>query len=203
MTKNTKVVCIIESLLINHRFFVEMDGKHSRWRAQKNSLPWGLVLTPMLFNINTNDHLTFNNIRRFIYAAERLWNHREAPCRCLENHGYYRSWFLNANLGKTQVCAFHLNNHAATRKSESREKGKKINNTPHPMYLNITHNITPSFKEHVTKLRKKVSARNNLLFNLASSVWGTDHNTLKQTALALYYSTAEYCTTVWGGYSMP
>ena len=37
--KNKHTVRIIESLLSNRRFFVEMDGKQSRWRCQKNELP--------------------------------------------------------------------------------------------------------------------------------------------------------------------
>ena len=64
------MVRIIETLLSNRRFFVEMEGRKSRWRNQKNGLPQGSVLSPMLFNIYTNDQPTFNNIRRFIYADD-------------------------------------------------------------------------------------------------------------------------------------
>ena len=66
MTKNRNTVNIIRSLLCNRRFFVEMDGKKSRWRTQKNGLPQGSVLAPTLFNIYTNDQPSFPKIRRFI-----------------------------------------------------------------------------------------------------------------------------------------
>ena len=66
------------------------------------------------------------------------------------------------------------------------------------MYLGVTLDRTLSFKEHTNKLRKKLSSRNNLLGKLANSSWGADPKTLKQTALALCYSTAEYCAPVWG-----
>ncbi len=47
-----------------------MDGKHSRWRLQKNGLSQGSVLAPKLFNIYTNDQSEFDNIWRFIYADD-------------------------------------------------------------------------------------------------------------------------------------
>ena len=39
MIKNNKVVDILRSILQNRRFFVEIDGKQSRWWIQKNGLP--------------------------------------------------------------------------------------------------------------------------------------------------------------------
>ena len=70
MIKNKAIVNILRSLLSNRRFFVEMDGRKSRWRTQKNGLPQGSVLAPTLFNIYTNDQPEFPNIRRFIYADD-------------------------------------------------------------------------------------------------------------------------------------
>ncbi|KAK4322964.1 hypothetical protein Pmani_006315 [Petrolisthes manimaculis] len=54
-----------------------------------------------------------------------------------------------------------------------------------------------SFKQHVEQLKKKLSSRNSLLSKLASSQWGADLATLKQSVLALCYSTAEYCDPIW------
>ena len=67
---NTKIVKMIQSLLVNRCFFVEMYSKKSRCRTQKNSLPQGSVMAPPLFNIYTNKEPEFNNIRRFIYADD-------------------------------------------------------------------------------------------------------------------------------------
>jgi hypothetical protein len=39
MTHDYNFVKIIKTLLSNRRFFVTPDGKNSRWRNSKNSLP--------------------------------------------------------------------------------------------------------------------------------------------------------------------
>ena len=44
----------------------------------------------------------------------------------------------------------------------------------------------------------KVSTRNNLLTKLATSKWGANPSTIRQTALELSYSTDEYAAPVWG-----
>ena len=43
----------------------------------------------------------------------------------------------------------------------------------------------------------KVTTRNNMLKKLANSKWGTNARTIRTTALALCYSTAEYAAPVW------
>ncbi|UYV82846.1 ERCC2 [Cordylochernes scorpioides] len=58
---------------------------------------------------------------------------------------------------------------------------------------------TLTFKTHLTKLKGKLSSRNNILHKLAGSSWGSDANTLRTSALALIFSTAEYCAPVWEG----
>ena len=74
---------------------------------------------------------------------------------------------------------------------------QRLENTPYPVYLGITLDRTLSFKTHIDKLRKKISPRNNLVNMLANSSWGADPHTLRTTALALCYSTAEYSAAVW------
>jgi len=49
----------------------------------------------------------------------------------------------------------------------------------------------------LTKTAGKLKNRNNLLMKLAGSTWGASANTLRSSALALWYSVAEYCAPVW------
>ena len=47
------------------------------------------------------------------------------------------------------------------------------------------------------KVKGKTAARNNILKKLSNTKWGTSPSTIKTTALALSYSTAEYACPVW------
>ncbi|UYV60966.1 hypothetical protein LAZ67_1002937 [Cordylochernes scorpioides] len=75
----------------------------------------------------------------------------------------------------------------------------QITHSEHPKYLGIHLDRTLTFKTHLTKLKGKLSSRNNILHKLAGSSWGSDANTLRTSALALIFSTAEYCAPVWEG----
>ena len=61
----------------------------------------------------------------------------------------------------------------------------------------MTLDRTLSFAQHTKNVKAKVAARNSLLGKLANSNWGADPKTLRTTALALSYSSAEYCSAVW------
>ena len=52
-------------------------------------------------------------------------------------------------------------------------------------------------KQHILNTKMKVATHNNLLKKLASSKWGTNARTIRTTALALCYFTAEYAAPVW------
>ena len=144
MIKNKNIVNILRSLLSNRRFFVEMDGRKSRWRLQKNGLPQGSVLAPTLFNIYTNDQPEFTDIRRFIYADDLCLATQSTDFETIEKRltdaltqltEYYRSNCLNANPGKTQVCAFHLKNHLASRKLKIQWNSQELQCNNYPVNL--------------------------------------------------------------------
>ena len=61
----------------------------------------------------------------------------------------------------------------------------------------MTLDRTLSFAKHAQNVKAKVASRNNLLGKLANSTWGADPKTLRTTAMALCYSSAEYASPVW------
>ena len=70
MTRDYRLMCMIRTILKNRRFFVELGGKRSRWRSQRNGLPQGSVLAPLLFNVYTNDQPIHPGTRSFVYADD-------------------------------------------------------------------------------------------------------------------------------------
>ena len=63
-------MCMIRTLLENRRFFVELGGERGRCRSQRNCLPQGSVLAPLLFNVCTDDQSIHPGTRRFVYADD-------------------------------------------------------------------------------------------------------------------------------------
>lgn len=124
LTKDNTLTRTINTLLRNRRYCVELEGKVSRWRIQKNGLPQGSVLAPTLFNIYTNDQpiLTQAGVKHFIYADDTalaaqgdtfqdVESTLEESLRVLSD--YYDENFLKPNPSKIQVCDFHLKNREA------------------------------------------------------------------------------------------
>ena len=197
---------LIRTMLESRHFFVVLNGKKSRWRRQRNGLPQGSVLAPMLLNIYTNDQPIHADTRSFIYADDLFiasqgndFNNIEASLTSALSTmtTYYDTNQLSANPSKTQVCAFHLRNREAKRELNVVWNGIILSNTTTPVYLGIHLARTLCYKTHIEKTKMKVNARNNIIRKLANSKWRCKATTLRPSCLALCYSVAEYTCPVW------
>jgi hypothetical protein len=110
---------------------------------------------------------------------------------------FFEKWCLQPSATKTVSSVFHLNNANANRELCILLSGQQIKHDPTPTYLGVTLDRSLTFYNHQKKTAAKLSTRNNLLRKLAGSTSGSSAQTLKTSALALCYSTAEYCAPVW------
>jgi hypothetical protein len=75
--------------------------------------------------------------------------------------------------------------------------GTRISNDDFPRYLEVKLDRTLIYKQHLETLTDKLKTRNNIIFKLAGTSWECNANILRISALALVYSTAEYCALTW------
>ena len=176
---------LIASLLSQRHFRVFIGNQVSRKRKLKNGLPQGSVglLVPSFFNVYISD----------LPRTESL------------KSGYADDWTL-ATQSKTfshvestlSLDIEHLNEYFDYRKLDVTWNGLELDHYPNPIYLGVTLDRTLSFKQHALKPNAKVNTRNNLLRKLTNSRWGAHPATVRTTALALCFSTAEYACSSWG-----
>lgn len=199
------VLNLIKSMLGPRLIKVMLGAKESRFKMVKNGLPQGSVLAPLLFNAYTSD-LPATRAEKFVYADDLALAYQGKKFQegedMLTNDlhvlgAYYKKWRLCPNPSKTEVTAFHLTNCLASKELRVTFGGERVSHNFTPKYLGVTLDRALTFREHLEASAQKVKTRVNLVGRLAGTTWGARADVLRTSALALVYSTAEYCAPVW------
>lgn len=199
------MVRLIENILSDRRLRVFVNDKSSSFKTLNNGLPQGSVLSPLLFNLYLCD-IPDTSSEKFIYADDIALAFRHSDFEVIENtltqdleilKNYFLEWRLCPNPNKTEVSCFHLNNQQKYRKLKVTFNDDVLQHNFNPKYLGIKLDSSLNFKVHLESLRLKLKSRNNIIQKLAGSSWGADAITLRTAALALVFSAAEYCCSVW------
>ena len=147
---------------------------------QKNDLPQGSVLAPLLFNVYANKQPLPENTPRFLCADDLCITAQNKSFEMVEQllrkalptlSLYYQNNRLKSNPAKTQSCLFHQRNHHATSKMNIIWNGTPISQDKYPVYLGVTMDRTLFFKEHTRKLKAQIKSKNAPFSKLANFKW--------------------------------
>ena len=154
-------------MLSNRRFYVDLVGKRSRSRRQKNGLTQGSVLAP-LCSTCTNDQPVHTNTMSFLYADDLCIATPKQSFEEVEKTlgdalagltPYYAVNHLRANPEKTQISTFHLKNQDAQRELKVVWHGKLLAYSRKPVYLGVTLDRCLTYKDHITKTKAKTGCQ--------------------------------------------
>ena len=114
-TKDLAFTDLIRALLKDRRFYVVLKNKQSRWRRQRNGLPHGSVLAPLLYNTYINDQSMDQNTEQFIYADNLCVTSQESTFEAIEAN-------LTSALDELHLCyeCNHLHTNPAKRPKSAR-----------------------------------------------------------------------------------
>jgi len=197
------VVDVVALFLQSHWFRVHMGNQVSAWKKQSNELPQGFVMSPILFNLYTND-LPTTVSWKFIYADDLCCALQAQSYTELERGlnsdiaslaDYCIQWRLTPSSTKTISSVFHLDNRHASEELNIYLNGCRINHDLCPVYLGVSLDRSLTFRQHATKTAAKIKSRNNVITKTGWYILGCQ---CSNSPVLCSHSVAEYCVPAWG-----
>ena len=103
-------------------------------------------------------------------------------------------WHLKLSQSKTVSSLFYLKSHLASKSIKvTLDPSTTLNCERYPTYLEITLYRSLTYKNHLHKVKQKVSSRVALVRKLT----GVPHLTLRTSTIAFVFAPSKYCALVW------
>ena len=202
-TLDSQLCRVIQNLLSDRRFYLELNNERSRWRIQKNGLPQGSVISPHSIQ-HIHERSANPRWNEEFYIRRRPVHHSPVPYLPRNWTNNWRGTGGTDTLLQKQQSACESRQDTSHIVSSVEQRGQEIatsimkwvdlENTDTPKYLGVTLDRTLSYKTHIHNTKLKVETQNK---KLANSRWGTNARIIRTTALAICYSTAEYAAPEW------
>ena len=195
------------SYLRGRQTFVMFRNLKSKYRKVKQGVPQGGVLSPLLFNLYMSKMPSPpGNIKLVSYADDgNILNSGPLIEPVVKEINEYLitldSWFKSRNLfispSKSSATVFSTFSGDVGRELDVEINGEPVPTEKKPKILGVTFDGLLSFKEHVSNIKTKILAQNNVLKALAGSTWGKEKEVIINTYKATGQSHLNYCCPLW------
>ena len=195
----------IKNFLKNRTFYVNVNGKDSKYYSLFTSVPQGSILSAILFLIFINDVPTtvfnYEHISRALLFADDLfkfaYDHNLKRLQIIlqryldELEIWLSKWRLKTAAKK---CSYNI----YTENGQCNEEihleifGNKINKENNPKYLGVHLDQNVSFKHHIEKTKEKCLRKINFIKVLRSKKWDANVATKIKVYNALIRSNVDY-----------
>lgn len=175
------IIAFLSSFLTDRSFLVKVGNNKSRTVYPESGTPQGSVLSPLLFNLFTNDipPPDNNNVRLTQYADDiAVWasgNSVKIVTKQLQNYldklsSWCNDWFIKINPDKTQVICF--NQRKKLDNIILNLLGKPLTISQEATFLGVTFDSKLNWAAHASKITETVWRKTNVLRSLAGRDWG-------------------------------